>query len=178
MQNSNKEKLIYDNSFKWKYVGLMFLIWIIEITTMTLFIIVADYLINLAFTYMSGENFMNYSPSTTEIYFILTCYILLLLSLFTFTLSKMSTGKYRIDNENIYIEEKYFWKSTTNIILPLKNIKAITYKRDLSRLSPLYLLIFKNIEIKTKNESFNISCYEHRQELYDKLTEVINNQNK
>lgn len=177
MQNSNKEKLIYDNSFKWKYVGLMFLIWIIEVIMVTTFCVVANYIIKLACTYLSGENFMDTPPSTINIYFFVLSFILFLIILFVHTLPQMSTGKYRIDNEHLYIQEKLLGKIVTNITIPLKNIKGVSLKTDFNRLSPLYLLKFKVIEIKTKDASISISCYEHKQELYNKLEEIIKNQN-
>ena len=167
---------IFDNQFKWKYVGkcvILFLYHVVEEVAVLAFCLWGiPFLLSLVFheEFVFAAN-VNYFLIWFTIVFIGIDFLMYAL----ISLPRMSTGIYRINGEYLQVKEKILGLNLVDMYIPLSALTAVHLKKE--RLGKRRYYPYETLEIEASGISYNLHCLAHQKDLYELLKKAIENHN-
>ncbi len=181
MQNNDLMKkqsgiLIFDNQFKWKYVGkcvILFLYHVVEEVAVLAFCLWGiPFLLSLVFheEFVFAAN-VNYFLIWFTIVFIGIDFLMYAL----ISLPRMSTGIYRINDEYLQVKEKILGLNLVDMYIPISALTSVRLKKERRGKSRHYP--YEILEIEASGITYNLHCLAYQKDLYEHLKKAIENHN-
>ena len=162
---------IFDNCFKWQYVGKCMLIFIATILTLSVLIIFFRFVFPALFSLMSHQEIVQ-SKTTDNItfWFVVIIAVLIFVRYVFYDLPQMCTGTYRVDSEHLLVKEKMLGYTTADMYIPLSALTNVSYKKDIWR---WLSFPYKEIEIEVNGITYVLHCLAHQDELFEHLQKAV-----
>ena len=181
MQNNDLMKttnqfLIFDNCFKWQYVGKCVLYLLMtSIVLALLCFVINPFVIDTVFSLMAQQEISTGSMLTHyEVWGLIIVIAILCLEYVFLSLPQMSTGVYRLDSEHLIVKEKTLGITIVEMYIPLSALTEVRLKTDYWR---WLFFPYKTIELETSGITYNLHCLAHQKELYEHLRKAVDNNN-
>lgn len=164
--------LIFDNQFKWKYVGKCMWILLLQVFSNIIFTVFLSIAIPALFSWMSNEKIV-----ANDIVIKVLCWMVLFFCVALFleyvfiTIPAMSKGIYRIDTDHLIIKEKKLGMITADMYIPLSALTDVHYKKY-NWFRWLYSP-YKIIVIEANGVTYDLNCVTHQDELFAHLQKAV-----
>ena len=166
--------MIFDNQFKWKYVGICSWLLLRDILVGLMVLLFVLYGMPYLFSIIFKEDFStNPLEKDVLIWSAIAFYGLYLLEYAFVTLPQMITGIYRVNGDYLQVKEKIFGLNLVEMCVPLSALSAVSIKKERRWKRRKYP--YKVIEIKTNDVTFDLHCLAHQEELYKHLQKAVEN---
>ena len=177
MQNNDFMKkqsgiLIFDNCFKWQYVGKCALyLLMISIVLALLFLVIIPLVVDTSFSILAQQEISTGSMLTHyEVWGLIITIAIVCLEYIIFSLPQMSIGTYRLDSEHLLVKEKTLGITVAEMYIPLSALTEVRFKKDYLR---WLFFPYKTIELEASGTTYNLHCLAHQNELYEHLCKAV-----
>lgn len=170
--NTQSSILIFDNQFKWKYVGRCALLLLAEAIFGFLVVVLCSYVLPALENKVAEEIIIEpvLIDPTLGVYALIYVGLCTLFYVFI-ALPRMCTGIYRINGDYLQVKEKLLSFSLVEMYIPLSALTAVHLKKNRRWRKRFYP--YKILEIEASGTTYDLRCLTHQEELYQYLCKVI-----
>ena len=167
---------IFDNCFKWQYVGRCALyLLMISIVLALLCLVIIPLVVDTSFSILAQQEISTGSMLTHyEVLGLIITIAILFFEYVLLSLPQMSTGVYRLDSEHLIVKEKTLGITIVEMYIPLSALTEVRLKTDYWK---WLFFPYKTIELETSGITYNLHCLAHQKELYEHLRKAVENNN-